>query len=129
MTEREKKDFNEIKKKITVIPCLAHSAKDRNNIVSTDASRSGLGIILEQKQNDDTIRPIAFAIRYLNDAQKNYSIKELKLLAVVWELEKFRLYLYSKVVHLYTDDRALKPLIKRNPAYRQYNAQLTRWLG
>ena len=32
------------------------------------------------------------------------------------------------VVHLYTDQQALEPLIKRIRAYRQYSTQLTRWL-
>ena len=51
-----------------------------------------------------------------------------ELLAVVWELEEIRYYLNGKVVYLHTDQRALKPLIKRNRAYRQYSARLTRWL-
>ena len=43
------------------------------------------------------------------DAEKIYSIGELELLAVVWELEKFRFYLYGKVIHLYTDHQASEP--------------------
>ena len=87
--------------------CLAHFAKDRNNKVSTNASRPGLGINLWQRQNDNTIRQIAITSRYLNDAEKNYSIGALELLAVVWGLEKFRIYLYGKVVHLYTNHQVL----------------------
>ena len=41
-TGREEEDFNEIKKKIIDIPCLAHFTRDRYNMVSTDASRTGL---------------------------------------------------------------------------------------
>ena len=96
--------------------------------MSTDASRTGLGIALWEKQNDDANRPIAFASRYLNDAEKDYSIGERELLAVVWRLEKVRFYIYGKVVHLYTDHQALAPLIKRNQAYRRYSARLTRWV-
>ena len=51
-TEREEEDFNEIKKKITEIPCLANFARDRDNIITTDASGNGLGITLWQKQID-----------------------------------------------------------------------------
>ena len=64
----------------------------------------------------------------MNDSEKNYSIGELELLAVVWGLEKFRFYLYGKKVFLYTDHQALEPLIKRNRCNRQYSARLTRWL-
>ena len=89
-------DFNNIKKLLTEEPCLAHYAKDRENIVTTDASKTGLGITLWQKQSDGEIKPIAFGSRYLNESGKNYSIGELELLAVVWGLEKFRFYLYGK---------------------------------
>ena len=64
-------------------PCLAHYAKDKDNIVTTDASKFGLRI------DDEKIKPIAQGSRYLNDAEKTYSIGELELLEVVWVLEKF----------------------------------------
>ena len=97
-------------------------------MVTTDASKTGLGITLWQKQDDGELKPIAFGSRYLNNTEKNYSIGELELLAVVWGLEKFRFYLYGKKVHLYTDHQALEPLIKRNRSNHQYSARLTRWL-
>ena len=97
-------------------------------MVTTDASKTGLGITLWQKQDDGEMNPIAFGSRYLNDTEKNYSIAELELLAVVWGLEKFRFYLYGKKAHLYTDHQALEPLIKRNRSNHQYCARLTRWL-
>ena len=81
-----------------------------------------------QKQDDGNIKPIAYGSRYLNDTEKNYSIGELELLAVVWGLEKFRFYLYGKKVYLYTKHQALEPLIKRNRCNKQYSARLTRWL-
>ena len=95
---------------------------------NTDASKTGLGIALWQKQDDGNIKPIAYGSRYLNDTEKNYSIGELELLAAVWGLEKFRFYLYGKKVYLYTDHQALEPLIKRNRCNKQYSARLTRWL-
>ena len=126
--KQQNEDFENIKKMLTEEPCLAHYAKDRENIVTTDASKTGLGITLWQKQSDGEIKPIAFGSRYINDSEKNYSIGELELLAVVWGLEKFRFYLYGKKVFLYTDHQALEPLIKRKRCYRQYSARLTRWL-
>ena len=94
--EEQQKDFEKIKQMLTEGPCLAHYAKDKENIVTTDASTTGLGIALWQKQHDGNTKPIAFGSRYLNDTEKNHSIGELELLAVVWGLEKFRFYLYGK---------------------------------
>ena len=98
------------------------------NLVTMDASKTGLGITLWQKQDSGDMKPIAFGSRYLNDTEKNYSIGELELLALVWVLEKFRFHFYGKKVLLYTDHQALEPLIKRNRSNQQYSARLTRWL-
>ena len=43
---------------------------NKDNIVTTDASNTGLGIALWQQQNNGELKPIAFASRYLNDAEK-----------------------------------------------------------
>ena len=87
--------------------------KRQRYIVTTDASTTGLGIILWQKQNNGNTKLIAFGSRYLNDTEKKYSIGELELLAVVSGLETFRFYLYGKKVYLYSDHQALEPLIKK----------------
>ena len=113
---------------LTEKPALAHYPKDKDNIVTTGASRTGFGITLWQKQADGEIKPIAFGSRFLNDSEKNYSIRELEFLADVWGLEKIRFYLYGKMVFLYTDHQALEPLIKRNRCSKQHSARLTRWL-
>ena len=69
-TEREEEDFIELKKLVTEIQCLAHFAKDRDKIVTTDASRSGLGTASWHGQNDDSIPPIEIAITILSNAEK-----------------------------------------------------------
>ena len=94
---KQQNDFETIKKMLTEdSAALAHYAKDRDNIVTTDASKTGLGITLWQRQADGELKPIAFGSRFLKDSEKNYSIGELELLAVVWGLEKFRFYLYGE---------------------------------
>ena len=121
-------DFNKIKQELTSLPCLAHYNGNKENIVTTDACKTGLEIALWQKQGNGELKPIAFASRYLNDAEKKYSIGELELLAVVWGLERLRFYLYGKQVQLFSDHQALEPLLKRNKTNKQYSARLTRWL-
>ena len=76
--------------------CQAHYAKDKDNIVTTDDSTTGLGTTLWQKQDNGNTKPIAYGSRFLNDTGKKYSIGELELLAVVWGLERVRFYLYQK---------------------------------
>ena len=76
--------------------CLAHYAKNNDNIVTTDTSTTGLGTTIWQRQDDGNTKARAYGSRYLNDTEKKNSIGELELLAVVWRLEKFRFYLYGK---------------------------------
>ena len=127
-TEEHTRAFENLKQKITEIPCLAHYNSDYQNVITTDASTKVLGATLWQKQPDGKLKPIGFASRFLSDTEKKYAINELELLAVVWGLEHFRLYIYGKPIKLLTDHQALEPLIKRNRSNKTYIARLTRWL-
>ena len=67
----QQNDFETIKKMLTREPALAHYAKVRDNIVTTDASKTGLGITFWQKQADGKLKPTAFGSKFLNDSEKN----------------------------------------------------------
>ena len=66
--------FNERKEHLKELPCLEHFARDRDNILTIIASKTGLGIKQWQKQTHNTMRPKAFASRNLNDAKKNIGL-------------------------------------------------------
>ena len=127
-TEEHTAAFENLKQKITEILCLAHYNSNYPNVMKTDASTKSLGATLWQKKPDENLKPISFASRFLSDTEKKYAINELELLAVVWGLEHFRLYVYGKPIKLLTDHQALESLIKRNRSNTTYNAWLTRWL-
>ena len=110
-----------MKQELTTRPCLAHFNGSKESIVTTDNCKTGLGVALWQKQRNGELKPIAYASRYLNDAEKKYSIGELELLAVVWGLERFRFHLYGKQAQLFSDHQ---PLLKRNKTNKQYSARL-----
>ena len=127
-TEKHTQAFENLKQKITEIPCLAHYNSDYPNVITTDASTKDLGVTLWQEQPDGKLKQIGFASRFLSDTEKKYSINQLELLAVVWGLEHFRLYIYGQPIKLLTAHHALEPLIKRNRSNKTYSARLTRWL-
>ena len=76
----QEEDFGKIKQMLNESPCLAHYAKDKDNILMSDAITTGLGITLWQKQEDENTKLIAYRSRYLNENEKNYSIDELEIL-------------------------------------------------
>ena len=88
-TEELTEAFNNIKKLITQLSCLAHYNSNKENILTTNASTKGLGATLWQKQKDGNSKLVGFASRFLSDIEKKYAINELELLVVVWGLEHF----------------------------------------
>ena len=95
-TEEPTEAFEHLKQKITDLPCLAHCNLNYLNVITTDASTKGLGVTLQHEQPYGKLKPIGFASRFFSDTEKKYAIFELELLAVVWVLEQFRLYVYGK---------------------------------
>ncbi|GFV24454.1 hypothetical protein TNCV_2575091 [Trichonephila clavipes] len=55
----------------------------------TDASGVGIVLLCFNKNQ----KPIAFASRTLNKAERNYTVTERECLAVIWALNKFKLIL------------------------------------
>ncbi|KAG2210091.1 hypothetical protein INT45_002702, partial [Circinella minor] len=99
-------------------------AKSKPFILLTDASRSGLGAVLSQLDNENRERVILYASRGLKPNEKNYGISKLECLAVVWAVELLRPYLLSKEFTIYTDHSALKGLLQNpNPS-----SILARWI-
>ena len=52
-------DFNKIKQELTTLACLAQYNGNKDNIVTTDECKSGLGVALWQKQGSGELKPIA----------------------------------------------------------------------
>ena len=67
---------------------------------------------------------IYYAIRVLNEAQKNYATTEKELLAIVFAFDKFRSYLVGSKVIVYTDHAALRYLFAKQDA----KLRLIRWI-
>ena len=60
---------------------LRHFDVNKDIRIVCNASYNGLGAVLEQISTE-VWRPISFASRYLNDAEKRYYTNELEMLAV-----------------------------------------------
>ena len=93
--------------------------------VRRDGSRSGFGAVLEQESNKGW-ESIAYASRFLNKAEEQYSINELELLGVFWALEHFKHYLYGQYFPVQTDHRALLSILK-DKSTKAHQSRLTRW--
>ena len=95
------KSFEGLKYAITHAPVLAIPDPNQPFRVVCDASKHGVGAVLEQNG-----RPCAYMSRKFSDAEKNYHITEQELAAVCMALTEWRCYLLGKVFEVVTDHRA-----------------------
>ena len=75
-------------------------------IVTTDASKIGIGAVLSQIENGEE-KLIAFYSDTNNRAETNYSTTEQELFAIVRKLKHFRHYLMGQKFTLKTDHKIL----------------------
>lgn len=87
------------------------------------ASDVGIAGVLTQIDAKGVEKPITWISRALNSAEMKYKTTEKEALAIVWSIEKLKVYLANKFI-IRTDHSALIWLMKqKNPARR-----LARWV-
>jgi hypothetical protein len=96
---------------------------EEDSNVHTHQSDYAVGAVLGQRI-DKLPHVIYYASQTLNDAQLNYSTTKKELLAVVFDLDKFRSYLLGSKVIIYSDHAALKYLFSKKDA----KSRLIRWI-
>ncbi|GFY16310.1 retrovirus-related Pol polyprotein from transposon 17.6 [Trichonephila clavipes] len=110
--------FDKIKRALTKAPVLQlPNFKEQFNLF-TDASGVGIGAVLNQHH-----RPIAFASRTPNKAERNYTVTERECLTVIWALNKFKTYFGSLLVKVITDHAALTKLTNG----KNLSSRMIRW--
>jgi len=82
-------------------------SKFHQALVTTDASGYTIGGILSQGTMGKDLS-IVYISQLLNKTEQNYSIIEKELLAIVYSVQFFRPYIYSKKFKLVTDHRISK---------------------
>ena len=94
-TKQHEAAFLNINHKIKKITELTHFKRNNPVRIICDASKKGLGAVLQQQQNNQDWKPVSFASKFLTDFEAKYSINELELLAVVWAVEHFKNFVYG----------------------------------
>jgi len=84
-------------------PILTVPEGNEGYVVSSDASRQGLGCILMQNG-----KVVAYASRQLKPHELNYPTHDLELVVVIFTLKIWRHYLYGARSEVYTDHKSLK---------------------
>lgn len=116
-TPKHDEAFIKIKDCLASEQVLAHFNPNDTPVLTVDASPSGLAAILGQIGPDGSERPISFASRTLNAAEKRYSQIQKEATAIIFGVRRYHQYLYGRAVPfiLRTDH---KPLLSIFGPYR-----------
>lgn len=115
--------FQTLKEKLISEPILQYPDFQKEFFLTTDASGKAIGAVLSQKDNDGNDLPIAYASRTLLDAETRYSTTERELLAIVWGVEHFNIYLYGRKFTIFSDHKPLRWLMN----VKDPKSRLIRW--
>ena len=104
-----------------------HFDQHLDTCIVCDASTTGLGAALEQFSPEGLVA-VAYASRFLNSLEENYSVNELELLGVLWAIEPFKCYLYGKHFTVIADHQALISALNASERSKTSRSRLKRWI-
>ena len=113
---------------ISNAPCLARWDRELPVRVVTDASKIGLGAVLEQRHQDEW-RPVAFWSRKLRDPETRYSTTDREWLAVVEAMTaKWNGFLEDKAFTICSDHAALERKLHKSAHDPPVTDRKSRWI-
>ena len=108
LTAAAEEAFHTLKKKCTTAPVLAFTDLKKPFLLETDASKYGLGTILQQVQEDGRYHPVAYMSHALHGSEANYHSSKLEFLALKWAMtQQFKEYLMYQPFTIRTDNNPL----------------------
>uniref|UniRef100_A0A3B3HZY6 Gypsy retrotransposon integrase-like protein 1 n=1 Tax=Oryzias latipes TaxID=8090 RepID=A0A3B3HZY6_ORYLA len=118
--------FDTLKRLFVSAPILIQPDTTRQFVLEVDASDSGVGAVLSQREEKtDKLKPCAFFSKKLTPAERNYDVGNRELLAIKLAIEEWRHWLEG-AVHpfiVWTDHRNLAYL----RSAKRLNSRQARW--
>ncbi len=106
-TEVSIQAFEELKGLAANSSVLVFPEEEGELILYTDASDVAVGGVLMQRSQDGEEKPVQFISKTLNSAQRNYSVTEREMLALVHCVKALDYFLAGRTFNVYTDHQPL----------------------
>ena len=113
----EEESFKTLKHALTTAPVLSHPDPNHPFLVTTDASKVGLGGELPQVDSQGHIHPVAYFSRALTKRERSYPTYDREVMAVRDTLKHFRYYLLGARIVLKTDHKPLLKLLEQKDPF------------
>ncbi|GJP49627.1 hypothetical protein CLOM_g8813, partial [Closterium sp. NIES-68] len=121
--EKQQAAFDQLKIALTSPPVLRISDPDHPYEVVTDASDIAIGAVLLQDLGDG-LQPVAYESRKLQGVEKNYTVHDKEMLAIIHAFKTWRCYLTRADITVRTDHKSLQYM----RAQPNLNPRQIRWL-
>lgn len=115
--------FETLQEKLTNQPVLPLYNPIATTELHTDASSYGYGAVLLQRQSDGHMHPIMYFSRRTTTTESHYHSYELETMAIVYALERFRVYLQGTPFIVVTDCSAVQLALSK----KDVNPRISRW--
>ncbi|XP_078250227.1 uncharacterized protein LOC144589461 [Pogona vitticeps] len=115
--------FQRLKEALINYPVLRAPDFDREFIIYTDASNSGVGAVLCQEDENGDQHPVSYLSRKLQKGERHLATVEKECLAIVYAIQKAKPYIWGRHFVLCTDHSPLQWL----KTMKTHNSKLMRW--
>ncbi|XP_078248129.1 uncharacterized protein LOC144588704 [Pogona vitticeps] len=115
--------FQRLKEALINYPVLRAPDFDREFIIYTDASNSGVGAVLCQEDENGDQHPVSYLSRKLQKGERHLATVEKECLAIVYAIQKAKPYIWGRHFTLCTDHSPLQWL----KTMKTHNSKLMRW--
>lgn len=119
--------YDTLRKLIAERTTLSIFKPERTTEIQVDASGSGLGAVLLQRDSESNMHIIAFASRTLTPAERNYAIIEREALAIAFAVERWKVFLWGHTFTIATDHRPLVSIFNSRDTL-QVNQRISRFV-
>ena len=105
--------FDNLKQLVTAQSVLRYYDPTKAVQLHCDASLRGVGAALLQTDENNVLRPVAFASKSLTPTEQRYACIERELLAIVFAVHRFHTYLYGRNFEVITDHKPLVTIVDK----------------
>lgn len=106
--QKELAAFESLRDVLISRPVLAFYSPTATTELHTDASSHGYDAILLQMQSDNKMHPIMYFSKCTTEVESRYHSYELETLAIIYAVERFRVYLQGIRFTIVTDCNSVK---------------------